>query len=85
MNMESVKERIKHYPGEIILDVYGIEGDSGFIVLSFTKDGKIEGELTIRTSRKELRELAKFLRENMNKIFRHQRNVAQRALEEILT
>ncbi len=80
-----VKERIKNYKGRIILDVYGFDGDTGFMVLSFTKNGNLEGELTIKGSRDELKDLARFLQENMDKIFEHQRRHAEKALEEILT
>jgi len=85
MNLKGVMERIRSYPGEIVLDAYGFEGNTGFLVLSFQRNGNIEGELTIKGSREELQELALFLKNNIHKIFEHQRNAAWRALEDILT
>ncbi len=85
MQIERVKERIKNYDGQVILDVYGFDESTGFIVLSFTRNGSIEGELTIRGSREELRDLARFLQRNMGKIFEGQRKYAHKALREILT
>ena len=84
MSIPEAQRRIESYDGRIVVEVYGFEKLSSFMVISLLKSDYPEDTFKVEGTREEMRDFAEFLKAHMEKIDTRQRNLVANALDEFI-
>ena len=84
MSIPEAQRRIESYDGRIVVEVYGFEKLSSFMIISLLKSEFPEETFKVEGSREEMRDFAEFLKTHMEKIDTRQRHMVPSALDEFM-